>query len=881
MRKQLAVFLAIILIGAMGFLSLPIGGVTINISTGYLSVSTNVALAVNTLPPKIPIVQSYSPTIIDIQVNASSDDGYELQSTGAMDIAGTTVYHRSGTSPVPLWGAHRWEVSIPKNATIGTAYISLYLYSTSYDDANINLYFQLAASPTTLTTDAYNITNTTNRTRTVANVSWVQDNVTGGVVGWYNSPSLAAPLQELVNTTAVTAIVLIALPNANVSKTLRSYCYDTSGNSTYGAKLYVTYITPPTVTTQAASEVLVTKATGNGNITATGGENCDKRGVCWNTIGSPTVADNITEETGSFDTGTFNELITGLTAGTKYYVRAYAHNSAGYSYGAEVNFTTLIQTFFPLEPIEVVLTTANNWTDVDLDDYTSGLGADVTGVILCCADVGGGNPAFGLRKNGSTDNRTATVYYYSLFWAAIGVDSNHIFEVYVGNTTTIDIYIAGYTETGVVFLTSAIDKSLTVANAWTDIDCTFETYDAAIGLIFEVVGNQTEYKFGLRNNGSSDNRTNDVQVHNDFGWIVGCDSGSVCEGYIGNTSVDLYLVGYITAGATFYTNATDLSLSVDRSWTDLSTLPSDAAMGFIEITTTDGIEYPYGLRRNGSSKEIYNYACIHPSAFVGCDSNNIIEGKILNVNTDFWLVGYAVGEPSVSVIPTVTNGVGATNVTTTTARLNGNLTNDGGENCTVHIYWGTSDGVTNSSNWTNNENKGVLANGTFYTDISNLTLNTTYYYRCYANNSAGSDWADSTANFTTLKVDITNTPASWDFGTVWENSTYSTGLTAFNVTNTGDVPVNISISGTNMTGVGTWTLNDTATPGADTYGLKAGVVGGDYTIIVKKEPTYNNLVTNLGVGNSTQWGLELYTPTSYSGGYEKSGVVTLTATEAS
>ena len=32
--------------------------------------------------------------------------------------------------------------------------------------------------------------------------------------------------------------------------------------------------------------------------------------------------------------------MTGLAKGTKYYVRAYAHNSGGYGYGNEVSFTT-------------------------------------------------------------------------------------------------------------------------------------------------------------------------------------------------------------------------------------------------------------------------------------------------------------------------------------------------------------------------------------------------------------------------------------------------------------------------------------------------------------------------------------------------------------
>jgi hypothetical protein len=99
-----------------------------------------------------------------------------------------------------------------------------------------------------------------------------------------------------------------------------------------------TAIVAPTVTTQDVTDIAPTTATGNGNITATGGENCTKRGICWNTTGSPTVADSKTEESGSFGTGAFTEAMTGLSPGTLYYVKAYAYNSAGYGYGAQVTF---------------------------------------------------------------------------------------------------------------------------------------------------------------------------------------------------------------------------------------------------------------------------------------------------------------------------------------------------------------------------------------------------------------------------------------------------------------------------------------------------------------------------------------------------------------
>jgi len=112
------------------------------------------------------------------------------------------------------------------------------------------------------------------------------------------------------------------------------------GGASSRAKLVITYAIVPTVTTQAVSAIGETTATGNGNITDIGTENATKRGVCWNTTGSPTVANSKSEEIGSFGTGAFTRPMTGLARGEKYYVKAYAYNSGGYSYGSEVNFYT-------------------------------------------------------------------------------------------------------------------------------------------------------------------------------------------------------------------------------------------------------------------------------------------------------------------------------------------------------------------------------------------------------------------------------------------------------------------------------------------------------------------------------------------------------------
>jgi len=113
-------------------------------------------------------------------------------------------------------------------------------------------------------------------------------------------------------------------------------------NVMYASKveIRVTIPVPPTTTTQAVSDIAPFTATGNGNITDNGGQDCSKRGVCWNTTGNPTVADDKSEQTNSFGTGPFTRPMTGLTSGQHYYVKAYAYNSAGYGYGNQVEFDT-------------------------------------------------------------------------------------------------------------------------------------------------------------------------------------------------------------------------------------------------------------------------------------------------------------------------------------------------------------------------------------------------------------------------------------------------------------------------------------------------------------------------------------------------------------
>lgn len=93
------------------------------------------------------------------------------------------------------------------------------------------------------------------------------------------------------------------------------------------------------IATYAATSITETTAISGGNITNDGGSLITERGVCYSTSPSPTTA-NTKIINGSGGTGSFTSNLTGLTANTTYYLRAYAINSAGTAYGNEVSFTT-------------------------------------------------------------------------------------------------------------------------------------------------------------------------------------------------------------------------------------------------------------------------------------------------------------------------------------------------------------------------------------------------------------------------------------------------------------------------------------------------------------------------------------------------------------
>ncbi|GAB3843873.1 hypothetical protein GCM10028822_00530 [Hymenobacter terrigena] len=123
------------------------------------------------------------------------------------------------------------------------------------------------------------------------------------------------------------------VPTANFGTSL------TSGNA-YAAR--VSFAAAPTVTTTTAGSVTTAAAVLGGNVTADGGDAVTGRGVVYSTTNAtPTVGGSgTTTAPNGTGTGSFSATISGLSAGTRYYVVAYATNSVGTSYGSVLQFVT-------------------------------------------------------------------------------------------------------------------------------------------------------------------------------------------------------------------------------------------------------------------------------------------------------------------------------------------------------------------------------------------------------------------------------------------------------------------------------------------------------------------------------------------------------------
>jgi len=128
-----------------------------------------------------------------------------------------------------------------------------------------------------------------------------------------------------------------------------------------------------------------------GEITAEGSSAVTQRGFCWSAVPNPTVSDP--SSSNEFGPGVFTTEINDLNLGTTYYVKSYARNSSGTTYGNQLEFKTLSAGKFTSISFDSLL-----FTSVKVNVNIESLGdISIKSIGICYSKSG--TPSF---KNDST-----------------------------------------------------------------------------------------------------------------------------------------------------------------------------------------------------------------------------------------------------------------------------------------------------------------------------------------------------------------------------------------------------------------------------------------------------------------------------------------------
>ena len=220
--------------------------------------------------------------------------------------------------------------------------------------ANTTYYFRSFASNEKTTVYGNEVSYTIKapilRTKTAFDVSYTSAKVGGELVNdgglivseygiyWGVFPGISSENSKLKATQKDFYLDLTELENG------KTYYYrtfvQTNLGIAYGEEMSFNTLgyNTPSLTTKLVTSIGTNTAISGGEITSDGGLAIKEKGVCWSTTSNPTIADNKSMEGAGADS--YTSKLIGLEDGVTYYVRAYATNSKGTSYGNEVSFTT-------------------------------------------------------------------------------------------------------------------------------------------------------------------------------------------------------------------------------------------------------------------------------------------------------------------------------------------------------------------------------------------------------------------------------------------------------------------------------------------------------------------------------------------------------------
>ena len=515
---------------------------------------------------------------------------------------------------------------------------------------------------------------------------------------------------------------------------VRAYATNSAGTSYGNENSFTTgqTTTSPTVTTDDVIDIAQTTATSGGDVTSDGGATVTVRGVCWSISQNPTTANS--HSTDGNGVGAFPSSLTGLTANTTYYVRAYATNSAGTSYGNEKDFATLQEITLPsvstAPVINITPSSAQSGGTVTDDG-----GATVSARGVCWSTSQ--NPDLG---DSHTTDGTGTGSFTSVM---AGLNPNTFY--YVRAYATNNVGTSYGSQLTFMTIEDPVLPTVTTADPMN-----ITQTEATTGGTVHTDGGATVTARGVCYSTTPDPTLSDSFTTNGSGL------GLFVSVLTSLTPGTQYYVKAYATNSVGTTYGNEITFSTLYNIT-LPTITTDDATNITQLTATSG----GNVTSDGGGTVTARGICWSTSTNPTISDSHTTDGSGtgtfvsyitgLTENTQYYVRAYATNSAGTAygnevalttladpTIPIVTTD-DATNITQTTATSGGNVTSDGGANVTARgVCWNTSSNPTLSNSHTT-DGSGT---GTFVSDITGLTSNTQYYVRAYATNSAGTAYGN-------------------------------------------------------------------------------------------------------------------------------------------
>ena len=619
--------------------------------------------------------------------------------------------------------------------------------------------------------------------------------------------------------------------------------------------------TVPTIVLDSIADVWDNRAKAHIHLTFDGGASVTDMGICWSKQANPTIED-IHKSTK--DTVAVLDM-TDLQENTQYYVRAYAVNKVGVSYSEEQVFTTYALPEVRTEEIDDIQ------VNVALLSATLVFDGNDTATIkgFCWSDkseptIEGDHIAIDTASAGYTYALTALLPETQYFVRAYA--QNKIGIVYGEEksfTTNKSVVLPSVTTTAITKITE------TSAVAGGNVTSNGNASVTERGVCIATIANPTV-------------ANTKITAGNGVGAFT-CELTGLQEG------TKYYVRAYaVNSKGTAYGEEVVFTTSVTGVPTVTTTQPSSitetTAVTGGNVTADGGASVSergvvYSLSANPSIADLSS-TIVRSGSGTGAFTCNLSN---LQAGTTYYVRAYAINKKGTAYgdevsfttalpisLATVTTA-SITNITETTAKAGGSVTNDGNAAVTERGVC-----IATVSNPTTSNTKITAGSGTgsFTCNLTGLQANTTYYVRAYAVNSKGTAYGEQ-VSFTTSKTVVLPAVTT---STVTQ-ITQTTAVAGGNVTADGNASVtergvciatvsNPTTSNTKITagsGTGSFTCNLTGLQANTTYYVRAyatnevGTAYGEEVSFTTQEQssTPNNGTENgyayVDLGLSVKW----------------------------